>query len=169
MVPGYYLTGDGGYIAEDGYLFIMGRVDDIIICAGHNLSTGSIEESLAGHPDVAECAVFGVKDPLKTQVPLGVVVLKAGVAREASIICTELVQRVRDDVGPVANFKLVTVVARLPKTRSGKVLRRTMRTIADGEPYQMPATIEDPAVLDEIRGALVELGYARTSASSIGG
>ena len=167
--PGYYLTGDGGYIDEDGYLFIMGRVDDIIICAGHNLSTGSIEESLAGHPDVAECAVFGVKDPLKTQVPLGVVVLKAGVAREASIICTELVQRVRDDVGPVANFKLVTVVARLPKTRSGKVLRRTMRTIADGEPYQMPATIEDPAVLDEIRGALVELGYARTSASSIGG
>jgi propionyl-CoA synthetase len=146
----------------------MGRVDDIIICAGHNLSTGSIEESLAGHPDVAECAVFGVKDPLKTQVPLGVVVLKAGVARDAATICEELVRRVRDEVGPVANFKQVTVVARLPKTRSGKVLRRTMRTIADGEPYQIPATIDDPAVLDEIRTALVGLGYARESGSSIG-
>lgn len=167
--PGYYLTGDGGYIDEDGYLFIMGRVDDIIICAGHNLSTGSIEESLAAHSDVAECAVFGVKDPLKTQVPLGVVVLKAGVTRDAAMICTELVQRVRDDVGPVANFKLVTVVARLPKTRSGKVLRRTMRTIADGEALQMPATIDDPAVLDEIRVALVTLGYARDTGSSIGG
>jgi propionyl-CoA synthetase len=167
--PGYYLTGDGGYIDEDGYLFIMGRVDDIIICAGHNLSTGSIEESLAGHPDVAECAVFGVKDALKTQVPLGVVVLKAGVSRNAATICAELVQRVRNDVGPVANFKQVTVVARLPKTRSGKVLRRTMRTIADGDPWQVPATIDDPAVLDEIRVALVELGYARDSGSSIGG
>ena len=167
--PGYYLTGDGGYIDEDGYLFIMGRVDDIIICAGHNLSTGSIEESLAGHPDVAECAVFGVKDALKTQVPLGVVVLKAGVTRAAEVICAELVQRVRDDVGPVANFKLVTVVARLPKTRSGKVLRRTMRTIADGEAYQMPATIDDPAVLEEIRVALVRLGYARETATAIGG
>ncbi|MEP6619305.1 MAG: propionyl-CoA synthetase [bacterium] len=166
--PGYYLTGDGGYIDEDGYLFIMGRVDDIIICAGHNLSTGSIEASLAGHPDVAECAVFGVKDALKTQVPLGVVVLKAGVSRDTVTICKELVQRVRDDVGPVANFKQVAVVARLPKTRSGKVLRRTMRTIADGEPFSMPATIDDPAVLDEIRLALVGLGYARESGSSIG-
>ena len=167
--PGYYLTGDGGYIDEDGYLFIMGRVDDIIICAGHNLSTGSIEESLAGHPDVAECAVFGVKDALKTQVPLGVVVLKAGAARDATVICAELVQRVRDDVGPVANFKLVTVVSRLPKTRSGKVLRRTMRTIADGDAYHLPATIDDPAVLEEIRVALVGLGYARQSGTAIGG
>jgi len=166
---GWLSTGDVGRFDEDGYLFIMGRVDDIIICAGHNLSTGSIEESLASHPDVAECAVFGVKDPLKTQVPLGVVVLKAGVARDAAMICAELVQRVRDDVGPVANFKLVTVVARLPKTRSGKVLRRTMRTIADGEAFQMPATIDDPAVLEEIRVSLVALGYARESGSSIGG
>ncbi len=157
--PGYYLTGDGGYIDEDGYLFIMGRVDDIIICSGHNLSTGSIEESLSGHPDVAECAVFGAKDPLRTQVPVGVVVLKAGVTRDPAVICTELVERVRHDVGPVANFKQVTVVARLPKTRSGKVLRRTMRTIADGEAYQTPATIDDPSVLDEIRAALATIGY----------
>ncbi|MEO8624649.1 MAG: AMP-binding protein, partial [bacterium] len=166
--PGYYLTGDGGYIDEDGYLFIMGRVDDIIICAGHNLSTGSIEASLASHPDVAECAAFGVKDALKTQVPLGVVVLKAGVARDEAVIRAELTHRVREDVGPVANFKLVAVVARLPKTRSGKVLRRTMRMIADGDAYQTPATIDDPAVLDEIRVALVGLGYARESGTAIG-
>ena len=166
--PGYYLTGDGGYIDEDGYVFIMGRVDDIIICAGHNLSTGSIEAALAGHPDVAECAAFGVRDALKTQVPLGIVVLKAGVSRDAMVICAELVQRVREEVGPVANFKLVAVVARLPKTRSGKVLRRTMRMIADGEPYQVPATIDDPAVLEEIRVALVGLGYAHESGSAIG-
>ena len=146
----------------------MGRVDDIIICAGHNLSTGSIEASLAGHPDVAECAAFGVKDSLKTQVPLGIVVLKAGVNRDAMEIGAELVQRVREEVGPVANFKLVAVVARLPKTRSGKVLRRTMRMIADGEPYQVPATIDDPAVLEEIRVALVSLGYAHDSGSAIG-
>jgi len=105
--PGYYLTGDGGYIDEDGYLFIMGRVDDIIICAGHNISTGSIEQALAGHPDVAECAVFGVKDPLKTQIPIGTVVLKAGVTRDPEVIRAELVTRVRDEVGPVANFRLV--------------------------------------------------------------
>jgi propionyl-CoA synthetase len=167
--PGYYLTGDGGYIDEDGYLFIMGRVDDIIICAGHNLSTGAIEQALAGHPDVAECAVFGVKDALKTQVPVGTVVLKAGVTRDRAEICTELVKRVRDEVGPVANFRHVAVVARLPKTRSGKVLRRTMRTIADGDAYVMPATIDDPAALDEIRVALQALGYAREGGSSIGG
>jgi propionyl-CoA synthetase len=167
--PGYYLTGDGGYIDEDGYLFIMGRVDDIIICAGHNISTGSIEQALAGHPDVAECAVFGVKDALKTQVPLGTVVLKAGVTRDPELIRAELVTRVRDEVGPVANFRLVAVVARLPKTRSGKVLRRTMRTIADGDPYVMPATIDDPAALDEIRVALQSLGYAPEGGSSIGG
>ena len=166
---GYYLTGDGGYIDEDGYLFIMGRGDDIIICAGHNLSTGAIEQALAGHPDVAECAVFGVKDALKTQVPVGTVVLKAGVVRDRAEICAELVKRVRDEVGPVANFRHVAVVARLPKTRSGKVLRRTMRTIADGDAYVMPATIDDPAALEEIRVALQSLGYAREGGSSIGG
>jgi propionyl-CoA synthetase len=161
--PGYYLTSDGGYIDEDGYLFIMGRIDDVIIVAGHNLSTGSMEEALAGHPDVAECAVFGVKDPLKTQLPVGLVVLKAGVKREPAAIAGELIQLVRDEVGPVASFKHVGIVARLPKTRSGKVLRGTMRQIADGESYRMPPTIDDPATLDEVRLALEHLGYARQS------
>jgi propionyl-CoA synthetase len=159
--PGYYLTGDGGYIDEDGYLFIMGRIDDVIIVAGHNLSTGSMEQAIASHKDVAECAVFGVKDPLKTQLPLGLVVLKAGVQRDAESIRAELIQLVREQVGPVANFKQVSVVARLPKTRSGKVLRGTMRRIADGDPYQVPPTIDDPAILDEIKVALQTLGYAR--------
>jgi propionyl-CoA synthetase len=167
--PGYYLTGDGGYFDEDGYLFIMGRIDDVIIVAGHNLSTGSIEQALAGHPDIAECAVFGVKDLLKTQLPLGLVVLKAGVRREPAVIVQELIAIVRDQVGPVANFKQVAVVARLPKTRSGKVLRGTMRRIADGEPYTVPPTIDDPATLEEIRTALELLGYARQSPASIGG
>lgn len=167
--PGRYLTGDGGYIDEDGYLFIMGRIDDVIIVAGHNLSTGSMEAALAAHPDVAECAVFGVKDPLKTQLPVGLVVLKAGVTRHHGVICDELVQGVRAAVGPVANFRKVAVVARLPKTRSGKVLRGTMRRIADGEPYTMPPTIDDPATLDEIRLALESLGYARASHTPIGG
>ena len=166
--PGYYLTGDGGYIDEDGYVFIMGRIDDIIIVAGHNLSTGSMEQALADHPDVAECAVFGVKDQLKTQLPLGLVVLKAGVRREPGVIVEELIAIVREQVGPVANFKQVGVVARLPKTRSGKVLRGTMRKIADGEPYQVPPTIDDPATLDEVRLALERLGYARQSAAVIG-
>jgi propionyl-CoA synthetase len=167
--PGYYLTGDGGYVDEDGYLFIMGRIDDIIIVAGHNLSTGSMEQALAGHPDVAECAVFGVKDPLKTQLPLGLVVLKAGVRRDPATIAEELIATVRDQVGPVANFKQVGIVARLPKTRSGKVLRGTMRQIADGEPYRMPPTIDDPVALDEIRAVLQGLGYAKTTAAAIGG
>lgn len=158
--PGYYLTGDGGYIDEDGYLFIMGRVDDIIIVAGHNLSTGSMEQSLAGHPDVAECAVIGVRDTLKTQLPLGVVVLKSGVNRPHADIVAELVQKVRDEVGPVASFKLVAVVNRLPKTRSGKVLRKTMRLIADGDAWSMPATIDDPGALEEVKVALQSLGYA---------
>jgi propionyl-CoA synthetase len=166
--PGYYLTGDGGYFDEDGYLFIMGRIDDVIIVAGHNLSTGSIEQALAGHPDVAECAVFGVKDALKTQLPLGLVVLKAGVRREPAEITPELVRLVRDQVGPVASFRHVAVVARLPKTRSGKVLRGTMRRIADGEPYTVPPTIDDPATLDEIRAALERLGYARAPATEPG-
>jgi propionyl-CoA synthetase len=165
--PGYYLTSDGGYIDEDGYLFIMGRIDDVIIVAGHNLSTGSMEEALAGHPDVAECAVFGVKDPLKTQLPVGLVVLKAGVRREPAVIAGELIQLVRDEVGPVASFKHVGIVARLPKTRSGKVLRGTMRQIADGEPYRMPPTIDDPATLDEVKLALEHLGYARQSPAVI--
>jgi propionyl-CoA synthetase len=156
-------------VDEDGYLFIMGRIDDIIIVAGHNLSTGSMEQALAGHPDVAECAVFGVKDPLKTQLPLGLVVLKAGVRRDPATIAEELIATVRDQVGPVANFKQVGIVARLPKTRSGKVLRGTMRQIADGEPYRMPPTIDDPVALDEIRAVLQGLGYAKTTAAAIGG
>ena len=159
--PGYYLTGDGGYMDEDGYLFIMGRIDDVIIVAGHNLSTGAIEQALAGHHDVAECAVFGVRDALKTQLPVGLVVLKAGVMREPETIAEELVRLVREQVGPVAAFKQVGIVARLPKTRSGKVLRGTMRQIADGDPYKVPPTIDDPAALDEIRVALERLGYAR--------
>ncbi|MBL0173576.1 MAG: propionyl-CoA synthetase [Gemmatimonadaceae bacterium] len=167
--PGYYLTGDGGYIDEDGYLFIMGRVDDIIIVAGHNLSTGSMEQALASHPDVAECAVIGVRDALKTQVPVGLVVLKADVTRSHAAIAAELVQLVRDQVGPVSNFKQVAVVARLPKTRSGKVLRKTMRAIADGDAWAVPATIDDPATLVEITSALKTLGLARGSGSSIGG
>jgi propionyl-CoA synthetase len=158
--PGYYLTGDGGYFDEDGYLYIMGRIDDVIIVAGHNLSTGSMEEALASHHDVAECAVFGVKDALKTQLPLGLVVLKAGVRREAADITSELISLVREQVGPVAGFKHVAVVARLPKTRSGKVLRGTMRRIADGDPYTVPPTIDDPATLDEIKATLEQLGYA---------
>ena len=161
--PGYYLTGDGGYFDEDGYLYIMGRIDDVIIVAGHNLSTGSMEQAIASHKDVAECAVFGVKDELKTQLPLGLVVLKAGVARDPREIVAELVDIVRDQVGPVASFKIAAVVSRLPKTRSGKMLRGTMRRIADGEPFQVPSTIDDPAILDEITTALRGLGYARES------
>ncbi len=167
--PGYYLTGDGGYIDEDGYLFIMGRVDDIIIVAGHNLSTGSMEQALASHPDVAECAVIGVRDALKTQLPVGLVVLKAGVDRLHFALEAELVQLVRDQVGPVANFKQVAVVARLPKTRSGKVLRKTMRAIADGDGWTMPPTIDDPSTLDEITLAFKRIGLARAPGSPIGG
>jgi propionyl-CoA synthetase len=166
--PGYYLTGDGGFIDEDGYIYIMGRMDDVIIVAGHNLSTGSIEEALAGHPDIAECAVFGVKDALKTQLPLALVVLKANVQRDHAVLVKELIDLVRQRVGAVANLKRVGIVARLPKTRSGKVLRGTMRKLADAEPYQVPATIDDPAVLDEIRRALQSLGYARESGSGLG-
>ncbi len=167
--PGYYLTGDGGYIDEDGYLFIMGRVDDIIIVAGHNLSTGSMEQALASHPDVAECAVIGVRDPLKTQLPLGFVVLKAGVQRAHADIIDELVHLVRAQVGPVANFRQALVVHRLPKTRSGKVLRRTMRAIADGDAWTMPPTIDDPATLDEIAAALAARLGGHGPVSPIGG
>lgn len=158
--PGYYFTGDGGYIDEDGYLFIMGRIDDVIIVSGHNLSTGSIEEAVSGHPDVAECAVFGVKDPLRTQLPLGLVVLKAGVIRPHDEVLAEIVARVREKVGPVANFRKVEVVERLPKTRSGKILRSTLRQLADGVPFKTPSTIEDPSALTIAKVALQRLGYA---------
>jgi propionyl-CoA synthetase len=166
--PGYYLTGDGGYIDEDGYIFIMGRTDDVIIVAGHNLSTGSIEEVISAHPDIAECAVFGVKDELKTQLPLALVVLKGNVQRDHSIIVDELVDLVRRKVGAVANMKRIGIVTRLPKTRSGKILRGTMSKLADSEPFQTPATIEEPAVLNDIRATLQSLGYARESGSRIG-
>ncbi|MCW5750453.1 MAG: propionyl-CoA synthetase [Alphaproteobacteria bacterium] len=157
--PGYYQTGDAGYIDEDGYVYIMSRTDDIINVAGHRLSTGAMEEVLASHQDVAECAVVGVADELKGQVPLGFVVLKAGVNRPHAEILTELVALVRDRIGPVAAFRKVTVVKRLPKTRSGKVLRATMRRIADAEPYTIPATIDDPAILEEIGAALGAIGH----------
>jgi propionyl-CoA synthetase len=157
--PGYYLTGDAGYEDEDGYLWIMSRIDDIINVAGHRLSTGAMEEVLASHPAVAECAVIGVADRLKGQVPVGFVVLKHGVDRPEAEITAELVAMVRDHIGPVAAFKQASVVARLPKTRSGKILRGTMRQIADGEEWQMPATIDDPAALDEVGTALTHLGY----------
>ncbi|MGD9844569.1 MAG: propionyl-CoA synthetase [Variibacter sp.] len=159
--PGYYKTADAGYKDEDGYLFIMGRTDDIINVAGHRLSTGGMEEVLSGHPDVAECAVIGIADALKGEVPCGFVVLKAGVTRDASEIEREIVALVREKIGPVAAFKLALTVARLPKTRSGKILRGTMKKIADGEEWKMPATIDDPAVLDEIGAAMKGRGVGR--------
>ncbi len=152
--PGYYRTGDAGYIDEDGYVFVMARTDDIINVAGHRLSTGGIEEVIANHPDVAECAVVGIADPIKGQVPAGFVVLNAGVTRDPTQIEAEIIQLVRNEIGPVAAFKLALTVNRLPKTRSGKILRSTMRKIADGEDYRVPATIDDPAILDEIRDRL---------------
>jgi propionyl-CoA synthetase len=155
--PGYYLTGDGGHTDADGYLFVMGRVDDVINVAGHRMSTGAIEEVLAQHPDVAECAVIGSSDELRGQVPIGFVVLKAGVDRPHPDLEVELVQLVRERIGAVAVFKRAHVVDRLPKTRSGKVLRSTMRAIADGREYRVPSTIEDPAALDEISQALLKV------------
>jgi propionyl-CoA synthetase len=152
--PGWYTTGDGGYVDDDGYVYVMGRIDDVINVAGHRLSTGELEQALAGHPAVAECAVIGVADELKGTVPVGLVVLKAGATVEHGTLLRELVARVRDEVGPVASFQRCHVVPRLPKTRSGKVLRATMRAIADGRTYDTPATIEDPAVLDDIRRTL---------------
>ena len=150
--PGYYLTGDGGYFDEDGYLFVMGRTDDVINVAGHRMSTGSIEAVLAGHPAVAECAVIGVADEIKGQVPRGLVVLKAGATAER--LAEELIEAVRDNIGAVASFRLVDVVAALPKTRSGKILRKTMRGIADGRDEPLPSTIEDPAVLEALKPIL---------------
>ncbi len=159
--PGYYETGDAGYIDEDGYLYIMARTDDVINVAGHRLSTGAMEEVLAGHPDVAECAVIGVADTLKGQSPLGFLCLNAGSDRTEADVIKECVALVRDKIGPVADFKRACVVDRLPKTRSGKILRSTMVKIADSEPFKSPATIEDPAVLDEIKVALQALGLAQ--------
>ncbi len=160
---GYYLTGDAGYKDEDGYLWIMSRIDDVINVAGHRLSTGGMEEVLASHPDVAECAVFGVEDSFKGELPLGMVVLKAGVEREEADLQKELVGLVREKIGPVAAFKLVTVVQRLPKTRSGKILRGTMKKIADGKEFKVPATIDDPAILEEVTDSLKGLGYPKSS------
>ena len=159
--PGFYETGDAGMMDEDGYLYIMARTDDVINVAGHRLSTGAMEEVLAGHPDVAECAVVGVSDALKGQAPLGLLCLTNGVNRPHPEIVAECVKRVRDQIGPVAAFKLALVVDRLPKTRSGKILRATVVKIADNEAFKMPATIDDPAILDEIKVALQTLGYAK--------
>jgi propionyl-CoA synthetase len=157
--PGFYKTGDAGYLDKDGYLFVMSRTDDVINVAGHRLSTGAIEETLGGHPDVAECACFGIADALKGQAPLGLVVLKAGTDRPHDEICRELVDRVRGHIGPVAAFRTAVVVKRLPKTRSGKILRGTMQKIADGQAWTMPATVDDPAVLAEIAEALSAHGF----------
>ncbi|MBP7336052.1 propionyl-CoA synthetase [Niveispirillum sp.] len=159
--PGYYQTSDAGFIDNDGYIYVMARTDDIINVAGHRLSTGAMEEVLSGHPDVAECAVIGVADDLKGQLPLGFIVLKRGVDRPYADIIKEVVKKVRDEIGPVAAFKQAIVVDRLPKTRSGKILRGTMQKIADSEPWKMPATIDDPIILDEIGDALKGAGYAK--------
>ncbi|MBT3465988.1 MAG: propionyl-CoA synthetase [Rhodobacteraceae bacterium] len=159
--PGFYETGDAGMIDEDGYLYIMARTDDVINVAGHRLSTGGMEEVLAAHPDVAECAVIGVTDQLKGQLPVGFVCLTTGVDRDHSEITAECVKLVRERIGPVAAFKLAVVVDRLPKTRSGKILRGTMVKIADSESFKMPATIDDPVILDEIKAALQTIGYAK--------
>ena len=160
--PGYYKTGDAGYLDEDGYVFVMARTDDIINVAGHRLSTGGMEEVLAAHPDVAECAVVGAADQLKGQVPLGFLVLKSGVSRSGEEIVAETVKMVREQIGPVAAFKEAVIIQRLPKTRSGKILRGTIQKIADGVDYPMPATIDDPAILDEITIALQSIGYPKS-------
>ena len=159
--PGYYKTADAGFIDEDGYVFVMARTDDIINVAGHRLSTGGMEEVLSDHPDVAECAVLGVEDKLKGQTPIGFLVLNSGVDRGHDEIIKEVVQMVRDRIGPVASFKTATVVKRLPKTRSGKILRGTIQKIADNKEWKLPATIDDPATLDEMEEALVGIGYAK--------
>ena len=152
--PGHYLTGDGGYVDEDGYVFVMGRTDDVINVAGHRLSTGAIEAVLATHPAVAECAVIGVSDELKGQVPRALVVVKEGYAGSAASVADELKALVRSEMGAVVALRQVDVVAALPKTRSGKILRKTMREIADGQPGTVPSTIEDPAVVDQLRPVL---------------
>ncbi len=161
IYPGYYFTGDGGYYDSDGYIYIMGRVDDVINVAGHRLSTGAMEEIISQHPDVAECAVVGAADSFKGQLPLGFVVLKSGVQRDPNDIVNDLVRMVRDQIGAVACFKHAVVVKRLPKTRSGKILRGTMRKIADAETYSVPSTIDDPVILEEIRDSLESVGYQK--------
>jgi len=159
--PGYYETSDGGYIDKDGYVFVMGRMDDVINIAGHRLSTGAMEEVIATHPDIAECAVIGTDDQLKGQLPLGLFVLKAGVERDPEEIKMDLVKMVREEIGPIACLRETSPVDRLPKTRSGKILRGTMRSIANGKDYRMPSTIDDPTSLDEITGALGNMGYPK--------
>ncbi len=159
--PGYYETSDGGYIDEDGYVYVMGRMDDVINIAGHRLSTGAMEEIIANHPDVAECAVFGTDDQLKGQLPVGLFVVKAGVDRPSDEIQVELVKMVREAIGPIACFKTASQVVRLPKTRSGKILRGTMRSIANSKDYNMPSTIDDPVILDEITETLKGMGYGK--------
>jgi propionyl-CoA synthetase len=151
---GYYLTGDGGFFDSDGYLYVMGRTDDVINVAGHRLSTGEMEEILASHPAVAECAVFGVSDSLKGEVPRGFVVLKAGVTADAAVLSGELAQMIRDKIGPIATLSRLDIVPALPKTRSGKILRKTMRGIANGRDEPVPSTIDDPGVLDTLRPIL---------------
>ncbi len=163
--PGFYTTADAGFIDEDGYVWVMSRTDDIINTAGHRLSTGAMEEVLAAHPDVAECAVIGVADATKGQVPIGFAVLNAGVDRDPDEICSELVAMVRESIGPVASFKKAAIVQRLPKTRSGKILRGTMRRIAEGLEFEMPATIDDPATLEEIAHSIARLGLAAAEPS----
>ena len=157
--PGYYETSDGGYIDEDGYVYVMGRMDDVINIAGHRLSTGAMEEIIANHPDIAECAVFGTDDELKGQLPVGLFVVKAGVTRDPAEITTELVKMVRESIGPIACFKEASQVIRLPKTRSGKILRGTMRSISNNKDYNMPSTIDDPAIIGEITETLRDMGY----------
>ncbi len=163
--PGYYETGDAGYVDADGYLYIMARTDDVINVAGHRLSTGAMEEVLAAHPDVAECAVIGVADEVKGQSPLGFLCLNKGAARNPAEVVTECVALVREKIGPVADFKRACIVERLPKTRSGKILRATMAKIADDQPWKMPATIDDPAILDEIAATLQTIGLAKGHAT----
>lgn len=159
--PGFYETGDAGLIDNDGYVYIMARTDDVINVAGHRLSTGAMEEALSNHADVAECAVIGVSDQLKGQIPLGFLCLTKGVNRPHEEIVSECIKLVRNQIGPVASFKLAAIVPRLPKTRSGKILRATMVKIADGQEFKMPATIDDPIILDEIKASLLKLGYAK--------
>jgi propionyl-CoA synthetase len=165
--PGYYTTGDAGYIDEDGYVYVMSRTDDIINVAGHRLSTGGMEEVVAGHPDVAECAVLGVADQLKGQIPIGLVVLKSDVNRNHDDIIKDVVLRVRNKIGPVAAFKKAVVVDRLPKTRSGKILRGTIQKIAECKEFKMPATIDDPTTLDEIKEALITIDLAKEPTNEV--
>ncbi len=159
--PGYYFTGDGGYIDKDGYIFVMGRVDDVINVAGHRLSTGAMEDVIGSHKDIAECAVIGVADDFRGEIPLGFVVLKSGVNRDPKEILQELYTIVREQIGSFAYFRNAIIVKRLPKTRSGKILRSTMRKVADGAQYSIPSTIDDPSILEEIKKAVIPLGYAK--------